>query len=1080
MLKSQCITKMEIGHQTYWVTFSFCTILFCILGSFSFNVPNVSATTSELPTKYSSLILESSNDPNFTLSSETISDIKGTAHENVSWQTKAFQVANISTLLTNYQALPFPPLNDSRFFISKDAGSLTVTITNFSGYVLYLNFSYYIGVNSVIVIPTEQSTSTSTPLPNFLSSNGENERFKPNNNDEEESKKIPIAISAEQDTVLLTNYIVDVVTNKILLSTKKQANQQQQQATPQTSTAKSVSQVEVDNESSTTVNLMHPPLGANGTVSESPVENPGDSQAAINSTILERKSILSTNQSSDNFNKTDSMSEALAIKIGADNQTDLTPVTIEKVESLLNSTELPKENATLKENVTEVEVTTPDPVTEPDPQLVEPEPQTMTQDVARKKRSINSTENVSVSIQPTNNHTEIENVSENVNNALKETLSPGSEVKKSLTVDASTGTETSNANEKSQTTSDAPQESLPKHLDTIIKTAAAFIAAAANSGQKKPTKTGLSISDAQMAVTPNPPADEQESSNPVGSALIKETNSTSSSSSSLTESATDVKTENVISKIDSHHHDEHNDHKSNSNPASEHSLDSHHDENNKKTKTAENVERGENDGVGTKVNDGGGGNSSVEVREHRGAGKKKMEYKTWKASFEKRNRPPGLFVTVNDNIIFDSWEGIWDKPQVLGRWTGSLDTATNDTWNQTYISIVWEEATKHDIKITFEWEPVYENAVVILSDIILSTISMPPTPTCSEPKVESPTKKDDAKIVTQSEQNQPSAPTNATINDTIDAIKDVKNDSSTPHDLEEHHLEDTERERQVPKLIQKVGKDDMEAEPVAHEIMKNSTAKESHDVNLETILQKFADKINEALSQNSQRVVKENVSTSSPNLNVSVETSTVAPTASTSMEASTTSTSISTTILASSTSPTTLPTVTTIHSIPTLDTIASTSTTSDSTSASTPTSTEMTPSTSPTSTMPPSTIASPTTTVTTSPTTPSTIPETSFSTTLLASTQTTAPTTMASEAVEKESSSTSTVAPVLSPSDESSSSILEDKSTWKRPLVIRHDRKTDSGIALLVLVLVGVITTFLLGFLIWRGMRVKRGRNAAR
>ncbi|CAL8076818.1 unnamed protein product [Orchesella dallaii] len=965
---------MEIIQQT-WVSLSFNVILLCILGSISFPAScRVSATTSEFPTKYSSLILQSSNSPNFTFSSETGPDIKGTSQENVSWETKAFQVANISTLLTNYQAIPYPPLNDSRFFISKDVASLIVKIKNFKGYLLYLNFSYYIGVNAKL--RTEQLASN--PRPKSISSKKENEVFKPNKNEKEESKKLSVEITTEQDTILLANSIVDAMTQHILPANKrKQQENKQQQATLKTETPKSLSQLH--HASSTTTNFIHPSSMPNGTVSKSPVANPVESHAALyqNIRIREMKSIVSANQDSDNFSKKIPMTK-----------------------------DTPKENVPLKDNVKKVDVTTKDPNTEPDPQLEEPEARIMTQDVARKKRSIKFSENVSVRIQPTNNNAELENASGGNDNVVhKETPSSGSDVKISNVGEASTGTDTANAKENSQITSNDSLPSLPLHLETLIKSAAAVIAAAAISAQKAAYKDSP-ISKAQMAMPHDLPGDEQKPFTPApGSAPIKETDSSSLSLLTKPAATATVKTEDVIRKM-SFDHPEHYHNISKSNPASE------------------------NDSVGTKVNDkddSSSSNRSEMFHAHGGGAKqKKLPYKTWRASLEKRNRPLGLFVTVNDNIIFDNWEGIWDRPRVLGRWTGSLKDGSKNKWIQTHISTSWEEATEHDIQIAFEWEPVEENAVVILSDIIVSTISVPQTATCGEPKVESPTKEEDAKIGTQnlSKQNKLPAIINAKTNDTIDAINDFQNVSSTSHDIKKYPLQDPVLERHVSKTMHKIGNDDMEAERVAHhEIMKNLVAKARNDSTFENTLRKLAYNMKQALHLlHAQNVRNENVSISTQKPNISAEISTVSTTTSTSTEASTTT-------MMYSTSPTTLLTSTT-------------------------------------STTPPSTMTSPATT-----------PQTSFPTTPLSSTQTPAPTTIATDADWKESSSISTTVP---PPVESSL-ILGNESVSNRSLEISSGESKKNGESVLLIVIyVGVMGGGFLTFLLWKHMRVKKESNAPR
>lgn len=89
-----------------------------------------------------------------------------------------------------------------------------------------------------------------------------------------------------------------------------------------------------------------------------------------------------------------------------------------------------------------------------------------------------------------------------------------------------------------------------------------------------------------------------------------------------------------------------------------------HGKGQKRRRKVENVERTEKkDDLGTNIEGGGGdddddssssSSSSEEMLKREGKGEKKISYKTWRASLEKRNRPPGLYVTVSKSFFSTS------------------------------------------------------------------------------------------------------------------------------------------------------------------------------------------------------------------------------------------------------------------------------------------------------------------------------------------------------------------------------------------------------------------------------------------
>lgn len=60
----------------------------------------------------------------------------------------------------------------------------------------------------------------------------------------------------------------------------------------------------------------------------------------------------------------------------------------------------------------------------------------------------------------------------------------------------------------------------------------------------------------------------------------------------------------------------------------------------------------------------------------------------------------GLYSQVNDDIVFDNWDGIWDKHYAIGKWTG-LKPLPNGKWNETHIWMNWEDlpVRSHDLKV---------------------------------------------------------------------------------------------------------------------------------------------------------------------------------------------------------------------------------------------------------------------------------------------------------------------------------------------------------------------------------------------
>jgi len=56
---------------------------------------------------------------------------------------------------------------------------------------------------------------------------------------------------------------------------------------------------------------------------------------------------------------------------------------------------------------------------------------------------------------------------------------------------------------------------------------------------------------------------------------------------------------------------------------------------------------------------------------------------------------------VNEDIVFDNWDGIWDKHYVLGKWTGLKRELPNGKWNQTNLFLNWDDVTTpRDIKVS--------------------------------------------------------------------------------------------------------------------------------------------------------------------------------------------------------------------------------------------------------------------------------------------------------------------------------------------------------------------------------------------
>lgn len=124
------------------------------------------------PKKYRKVILESSNNPNFTIASafpETDEDTNST------WKYGGFSMKNISFLLKSHPSSfvlqpatstpsHFSLCNSSRLFYSSNESSvLTIVIKQLKQPIMYLNFSYYINKTEKNKVPETEVVSVSKP-----------------------------------------------------------------------------------------------------------------------------------------------------------------------------------------------------------------------------------------------------------------------------------------------------------------------------------------------------------------------------------------------------------------------------------------------------------------------------------------------------------------------------------------------------------------------------------------------------------------------------------------------------------------------------------------------------------------------------------------------------------------------------------------------------------------------------------------------------------------------------------------------------------------------------------------------------
>ncbi|CAG7815167.1 unnamed protein product [Allacma fusca] len=100
-----------------------------------------------------------------------------------------------------------------------------------------------------------------------------------------------------------------------------------------------------------------------------------------------------------------------------------------------------------------------------------------------------------------------------------------------------------------------------------------------------------------------------------------------------------------------------------------------------------------------------------------------QQYKTWKASLSQSFRPSGFYVLVDDHVVYDNWEGVWDlqKPNVLGK---HVKNSASDIWCHTEILLEWDDPPQKDIKIRFEWDPPTPSSYLFLGNITISTIDV--------------------------------------------------------------------------------------------------------------------------------------------------------------------------------------------------------------------------------------------------------------------------------------------------------------------------------------------------------------------
>jgi len=54
---------------------------------------------------------------------------------------------------------------------------------------------------------------------------------------------------------------------------------------------------------------------------------------------------------------------------------------------------------------------------------------------------------------------------------------------------------------------------------------------------------------------------------------------------------------------------------------------------------------------------------------------------------------------VDDQVVYDNWEGVWSRANVMGRWGAKME---EKLWNETELLIQWDSPVNRDVKVAFE------------------------------------------------------------------------------------------------------------------------------------------------------------------------------------------------------------------------------------------------------------------------------------------------------------------------------------------------------------------------------------------